>query len=253
MREACGLFGIYAPKENTAKITYFGLHALQHRGQESSGMAVSDGRQIKLHKKMGLVSQVYNESILEKLKGKIVIGHNRYGTSGSSSLINAQPMVLNTNIGTMAIAHNGNLTNVVQLKKKLFSKRESFVTNSDSEIIAKLIAQAPGKTWRSKILNGVKELSGAYSLLILTKNKLFALRDPLGVRPLILGKLNSGYVFASESAALFSVGSRPIKELDPGEAVVVDEKGYRTINTAKSKKALFVFLNIFTSAGRIQF
>jgi amidophosphoribosyltransferase len=248
MHESCGLFGIYAPKKEVAQITYFGLHSLQHRGQESSGMAVSDGKKIKIHKQMGLVTQVFNSQIIKSLKGYISIGHNRYGTCGSSSLINSQPIMLTTNLGTLVLAHNGNLINVKNLKKSLYLKKESFTTTSDSEIIAKLIAKADGRSWEKKIINGLTELKGAYSLLILSKNQLFAVRDPWGIRPLALGKYNGGYVFASESSSFGNIGAIFKKELKPGEIMVVDKKGSRTIlKNQASKTAFCIFEYIYFS------
>ena len=248
LHEACGLFGIFAPDKEVAKITYFGLFSLQHRGQESSGMAVSNGSKINIYKKMGLVSQVFNEEIMSKLTGNIAIGHNRYGTTGSSTIANAQPILLETNLGPLAVAHNGNLANTNQLKRKLFSKGHSFYSTTDTEIIAKLIARAKGRNWESKILNGISGLKGAYSLLFLTKNKLFGLRDPLGVRPLALGKFNSGYVLASETAALSNIGAKLIKELEPGEVLVISADGFKTIAKIKSDITAFcIFEYIYFS------
>lgn len=239
MRESCGIFGIFGPGKDVARITYFGLYALQHRGQESSGIAVSAGKTINLYKRMGLVSQVFNERIISGLKGKIAIGHNRYGTTGSSSLTNAQPLVLHTHLGHFALAHNGNLANTQALKRKLFSRRESFTTTSDSEVIAKVIAEEKGDSWEQKISRAIKKLSGAYSLVIMTANKLFAVRDQFGIRPLVWGKINSSFVIASESAALTNLGINNFEEVKPGEIIRFDGAGLKVIDHFKSKKTAF--------------
>ena len=248
MREACGIFGIITKNKNVSEFIYLGLHALQHRGQESAGMAVSNGKNIQVYKQMGLVSQVFNWELLAGLKGSLGIGHNRYGTCGSSNIENAQPIILNTNAGKFALAHNGNLVNYQSLRKELLNSGQSFTSTSDSEIIAKLIAQVPVKRWQTKIVKGIESLKGAYSLVILTKNKLFGVRDPLGIRPLVLGKINGGYLLASESSAIVNVGGKVIRELYPGEVLIIDNHGYKTHKRIKSKKTAFcIFEYIYFS------
>jgi amidophosphoribosyltransferase len=219
--EACGVFGIVAPKEDVARITYFGLYSLQHRGQESAGIAVANDHGLICHKRMGLVSQVFTENDLEKLVGHAAVGHNRYATSGSSQICNAQPILLETNLGPLALAHNGNLANTMNLQGQLRRRGCDLNGNSDSEIIARLITEAPGSTWEEKIQRGVAQVTGSYSLVILTQQKMYGIRDPLGVRPLVLGRFNHGYVLASESCALDTIGATMVRELAPGEGVAI--------------------------------
>lgn len=241
----CGVFGIYSPGEDIARICFFGLYALQHRGQESAGIAVSNDREISHHKKMGLVSQVFTERNLKKLKGKIGIGHNRYSTTGSSKLYNAQPLVFQTNLGEFALAHNGNLINTVILKGKLIKDGHTFSSTSDSEVIGRIIAKSPGQNWEEKIKAGLKQIKGSYSLVVLTPQKLFGIRDPLGVRPLVLGKFNSGFVLASESCALETIGAKTIREILPGEGVVIGGRGLKTFLSPSRKSAFCLFEYIY--------
>jgi amidophosphoribosyltransferase len=236
----CGVFGIFSPQEDVARLTFYGLLALQHRGQESAGIATADLKKIKCFKSMGLVSQVFTESKIRKLKGKLAIGHNRYSTAGSSILKNAQPIVLSSAIGDFALVHNGNLANDRELKKLLFQKGHCFNTNVDSEIIARLMADSQGKNFREKIKRGIPQLKGAFSLLFLTKNKLFVIRDPWGIRPLILGKINSeGWLVASESVAIESIGGRVLREVKPGEMLQISQRGLEKIGQLKSKTTGF--------------
>ena len=219
--EACGVFGIIAPGEDVARITYFGLYSLQHRGQESAGIAVANEQGLDCHKRMGLVSQVFTEEDLEGLIGHAAVGHNRYATSGSSQICNAQPILLETDLGPFAVAHNGNLANTMTLQGQLRRRGHALNGDSDSEVIAQLIAEAPGGTWEEKIERGLCEVLGSYSLVILTQNKMYGIRDPLGVRPLVLGQFNHGHVLASESCALDTIGATTIRELAPGEGIAV--------------------------------
>jgi len=223
--EACGVFGIVAPGEDVARVAYFALYSLQHRGQESAGIAVANERGLLCHKRMGLVSQVFTEEDLERLTGYAAVGHNRYATSGSSQICNAQPTLLETELGPLALAHNGNLANTVTLQGKLRRRGCAFNGDSDSEVIARLIAEAPGATWEDKIDRGLCQVEGSYSLAILTQQKLYGVRDPMGVRPLVLGRFNHGYVLASESCALDTIGATMIRELAPGEVVVITPSG----------------------------
>jgi amidophosphoribosyltransferase len=242
MNECCALFGVYAPGEDVARLTFFGLYALQHRGQESSGIATSDGQQISVHTKMGLVAQAFNERTLSQLQGDFAIGHNRYSTTGSSRSSNAQPILVEGPAGRIALAHNGNIVNSLELRQQLEEQGYQFTTTTDSEIIAYLILSAPKKTWVERIRHAMKRLIGAYSLVILTEDTLFGVRDPLGVRPLCLGKLNGGWVLASESCALDHIGAQFHREIAPAEVLVIDAEG---MHSHKGKRAARGGLCIF--------
>jgi len=225
-KEACGVFGGYAPEADVARMAFFALYALQHRGQESAGIAAADGRATHIHKGVGLVSQVFNEENLRHLKGHMVIGHNRYSTTGSSQLKNAQPHLIETALGTIGIAHNGNLTNAPILRRELLHRGVGLVTSSDSEVITQLLAGAPGSDWHERIAYFMTRAQGAYSLTILTKEAVYAVRDRWGFRPLCLGELpEGGWVVASETCALATIGARLIREIEPGEIVRLSEEG----------------------------
>ena len=224
-REACGVFGIYARGEDVARITYFGLYALQHRGQESAGIATSDGATLYVHRQMGLVAQAFTEDDLVGLRGHIAIGHTRYSTTGSSKLANAQPFVLDGTLGTFALGHNGNLTNPLTLRDRLLAEGAHLATTSDSEMIARLIAGAPGATYVEKIRRVMPSLLGAYSLVILTPTELIAVRDPHGVRPLTIGRVHGHWMIASETCAIETVGGEPVRDVEPGEIIVVSGDG----------------------------
>jgi amidophosphoribosyltransferase len=227
-REECGVFGVYAPGEDVAKITYFGLFALQHRGQESAGIAVSDGKTIRMHKEMGLVSQIFNEEILAELPGYVAIGHTRYSTTGSSVLRNAQPLHCVWGGGTLAVAHNGNLINTAELRAEMEKKGVPFETTNDSEVIARLITTQETESLEEAVARTMSRLSGAYSLAILSENALIGVRDPFGVRPLCVGQLGKGhYILASETCALNTVGAEFVREVAPGEIVTIDSAGLR--------------------------
>lgn len=250
MRESCAVFGIYAPGEDVATLTFFGLYALQHRGQESSGIAASDGILIQHYKEMGLVSQIFTPEILHRLRGHIAVGHNRYSTSGTSKIHNAQPILLKTHLGPIALSHNGNLINYESLRKELENKSVSFATNSDSEIIAKMFAMAEGENIHLKIAKIMEELKGAYSVVLCTKDKLVGFRDPLGVRPLCLGQLSnhnqSKWVISSESCALNTIGAEFIREIQPSEIVIIDNNGVKSYFGKKLKKhSLCIFEYIY--------
>lgn len=247
LHESCGVFGIYAPGEDVARLTYFALYALQHRGQESSGIATSNGQTIRLHADMGLVAQVFNEDILARLTGHIAIGHNRYSTTGSSRVINAQPIVVSSLSGDIALGHNGNLINAAYLREKLESEGYRFRTSTDSEVIANLLASAPGKTWIERIRYTMARLQGAYSLVIMVKDKIFGVRDPLGVRPLCLGSINGSWVISSESCAVNQLGMRVTREVMPGEIVMIDESGPQSFpsDNPNTESALCVFEYIY--------
>jgi len=245
MRENCGIFGIYAHTMDIARVIFFALFALQHRGQESSGIAITDGSGIKIRGNMGLVSQAFTESDLTQLKGYIGIGHNRYSTTGSSQSVNIQPIVVTSDGLTLALAHNGNILNAKQLHDELHNRGYSFHTSSDSEVIANLILASPGKNWMEKIKHAMHRLQGAYSLTILTEDMLIAVRDPMGVRPLCLGTIDNSWVIASESCALDHIGAQFSRDVEPGEMLVIDKNGIKSHKVRSSKKALCIFEYIY--------
>ena len=224
-REECGVFGVFAPGKEVSRLVYFGLFALQHRGQESAGIAVSNGKSILVYKELGLVNQVFNEQNLSSLKGHIAIGHVRYSTTGSPFWENAQPVYEESERGGIALAHNGNLLNTAALRKELEARGHEFRSTTDTEVIAKLVAERDGKNTEEAMRETVHLLKGAYSLVILTEDKLIGVRDPYGIRPLALGKLENGYVLASETCALNIIGAEYVREVEPGEMVVIDENG----------------------------
>ncbi|HEX8035929.1 MAG TPA: amidophosphoribosyltransferase [Ktedonobacterales bacterium] len=224
-REACGVFGIYAPGEDVARITYFGLYALQHRGQESAGITTGDGATLYTHRQMGLVAQAFTEENLAELRGHLAIGHTRYSTTGSSRIENAQPFVVDGTLGPLALGHNGNLTNALTLRDRLLSEGETLVTTSDSEMIARLIASAPGATYVEKLHRVMPLLQGAYSLVLLTPNEVIGVRDPHGVRPLSIGRVQDHWIIASETCAIDTVGGDSVRDVAPGEIVVIDGNG----------------------------
>jgi len=224
-REACGVFGVYAPGEDVARLTFFGLYALQHRGQESAGIATSDGERIYLHRRMGLVSSAFTEQDLRDLRGHIAIGHTRYSTTGSSVPVNAGPFVVGQAGEAIAVSHNGNLVNDEALRRELLEAGIELESTTDTEALAWTIYRQSGESWAERIRRAMERLVGAYSLAILTTNALIAVRDPLGIRPLCLGRLDTGWVVASETCALATIGAEFVREIDPGEIVVIDEKG----------------------------
>jgi len=245
MHESCGIFGVYAYTMDIARLIFFALFALQHRGQESSGIAVTDGNGIKIRTNMGLVSQAFTENDLAQLKGYIGIGHNRYSTTGSSQPVNVQPVIVESEGLTLALAHNGNILNAKELRDELQSHGYNFHTSTDSEVIANLILASPGKNWGGKIRHAMHRLQGAYSLTIMTEDKLIAVRDPMGVRPLCLGSIDSGWVIASESCALDHIGAQFSRDIAPGEMVVIDNNGMKNYKVKSSKKALCIFEYIY--------
>lgn len=229
MREACGVFGIYNfEADSPAKSVYYGLFALQHRGQESAGIAVSDGRDIRHYKGMGLVNQVFNEASLSGLTGHIAMGHVRYSTTGSSIIENAQPIVIDTRYGTLALAHNGNLINSSALRQDLKDQGISFMGTSDSEVMAAMIATSKKENLEDAISDTLKHCKGAYSLVLMTRDKLIAVRDPNGLRPLSIGRLDKAYVISSETCALDILGANFVRDVANGEMVVVDKEGLRS-------------------------
>ncbi len=244
--ESCGIFGVYAPGEEVARLTFFALFALQHRGQESSGIATADGARIRLHTGMGLVSQVFDESSLSNLPGIMAIGHNRYSTTGSSQLTNTQPIMVKGAQGEIALGHNGNIINAAVLRQELADQGYRFSTSTDSEVIASLIIASPGKTWTERITYAMHRLQGVYSLVILLPDSVIGVRDPFGVRPLCLGRIDSGWMLASESCALDHIGASFLREVEPGEIVTIDAKGLSSLQGVKSeRRALCIFEYIY--------
>ena len=234
-KEKCGIFAVYNHPE-AAKLTYFGLYALQHRGQESAGIVSSDGTHMFEYKAMGLVHDVFNEDILIRLKGNIALGHVRYSTTGSSLITNAQPFKVQYSGKSIAIAHNGNLVNAMKLRSELEKRGSIFQTTMDSEIILHLMAKEFHSGLENAILNVMKRIKGAYSLVIMTEDSLIAVRDPNGFRPLCLGKIDSGYVIASETCAFDLVEADYIRDIKPGEILVIDKNGMRSISSGISKR-----------------
>ncbi|KGM14194.1 amidophosphoribosyltransferase [Cellulomonas bogoriensis] len=251
-QDACGVFGVWAPGEEVAKLTYFGLYALQHRGQESAGIATSNGEQLLVYKDMGLVSQVFDETALNALTGHIAVGHTRYSTTGASTWENAQPTLGPTAGGTIALAHNGNLTNSAELvdlvAERYGSRRRGELargTTTDTALVTALLAGDPDHTLEATALEVLPRLKGAFCLVFMDENTLYAARDPHGVRPLVLGRLERGWVVASETAALDIVGASFVREVEPGELVAIDADGLRTRQFAEKTPTGCVFEYVY--------
>ncbi len=245
-REACGIFAIYGHPE-AVRLTYLGLYALQHRGQESAGIASSDRRVMIVQKGMGLVGDVFNPAMLSALKGDMALGHVRYSTTGSSVLKNAQPLMVDYSRGTIAIAHNGNLTNTRTLRRQLEGKGAIFQTSSDSEIVLHILAGLRVKEEKDAVLQMLQKIRGAYCLGLMTKEEIIGIRDPNGFRPLCLGQLNGAYVLASESCALDLINATFIREIEPGEVVIINAKGVESLYPfGKSRRQSFcIFEHIY--------
>lgn len=248
--EACGVVGIFAPNENVASMVFFGLFALQHRGQEAAGIAVANGFSIRLYKDAGLVSQVFNPQNLYPLQGHYAIGHTRYSTTGGPGLQNSQPFLVETIHGPIAVAHNGNLINAAVLRQELLRRGVGLTSTSDSEVITMMLAGARGSTWNDRIRSVMKKWEGAYSLVILTKDGVYAVRDPWGFRPLSIGLLpGGGHAAASESCALQTLGCLAIREVNPGEIITLS-KAALTVQQAipaRSRQAACTFEFVYFS------
>lgn len=227
-REECGVFGIYG-HEDAARVTFFGLFALQHRGQESAGIVVSDGCNVFEHKGMGLASGVFKESILQKLTGSLAIGHVRYSTTGSSTISNAQPFLVHVGEEYYALGHNGNIVNAQSLRSELESRGSIFQSTMDSEVIIHLMAPHLKRGLEKALSIALQQVEGAYSMVMLTRDKIIAARDPRGFRPLALGKLNGGWVVASETCAFDLVGAEYIRDVEPGEIIIIDAQGCKSL------------------------
>lgn len=252
-QDACGVFGVWAPGEEVAKLTYFGLYALQHRGQESAGIAVSDGREVTVYKEMGLVSQVFNETILESLQGYLAIGHARYSTTGASVWENAQPTYRSTATGHISLGHNGNLTNTAMLVDRLHAAQDNgelplgqqVSATSDTDVMTALLASHPGLSLAQAALRELPVVEGAFSLVFMDENTLYAARDPQGIRPLVLGSLAAGWVVASETAALDIVGATYVRDIEPGELVAIGTNGVESFRFAPEKRKGCLFEYVY--------
>jgi amidophosphoribosyltransferase len=242
----CGVFGIFG-HPNAAELTYYGLYALQHRGQESAGIVTSDGNQFHTHKGMGLVSQVFEGGVLQQLKGDMAVGHTRYSTTGSSHLRNAQPLTVDCARGQIAIAHNGNLTNAAQLRDELEARGSIFQTTVDSEIILHLMAQPGSNGHGNDLIRAMRRIEGAYSLVIMTQKELVGVRDPHGFRPLCLGKLGDAWVLASETCALDLIHAKFVRDIEPGEIVVINQEGITSLQAFPDheRRAFCIFEYIY--------
>ena len=263
-QDACGVFGVWAPGEEVSKLTYFGLYALQHRGQESAGIATSDGERLLVYKDMGLVSQVFDERSLHSLQGHLAIGHARYSTTGASTWENAQPTLGDTAGGTVALAHNGNLTNATELRALVRERygvqaagELSRGNTTDTALITALLAGNPDRSLEATALDVLPLLRGAFSLVFMDERTLYAARDPHGVHPLVLGRLERGWVVASETPALATIGASVIREIEPGEMVAIDADGLRTHRFAEPDPHGCVFEYVYlarpdaTISGRV--
>ena len=246
--EECGVIGVFTPEGEASRLAFFGLFALQHRGQESAGIAAANGENVVVHADMGLVTQIFREPDFYPLVGDMAIGHTRYSTSGSSELCNAQPLLVEGEHGQLAVANNGNIINALQLKEQLQDEWNcTFTSTTDTEVIAQMLAHAVGATWEERVFQCMRQLEGAYSIVIQTKDTMIAARDPLGIRPLCLGKLNGGWIVASESCALDHLGAEYLREVDPGEVIIVDSNGLHTATWSgrTGRRALCVFELIY--------
>jgi amidophosphoribosyltransferase len=249
-REECGLIGVYAPNEDVARMAFFGLFALQHRGEEAAGIAVADGQAIRLHKDIGLVTAVFTPQDLAPLQGHYAIGHTRYSTTGASLARNAQPVLIETQHGPLAVGHNGNLVNAAELRRELLLRGVGLSSTSDSEIFPMMLASAGGATWDERIKNAMPKWRGAYSLVILTRDGVFAVRDPWGFRPLNVGRLPSGgHAAASEAGALRTLGCQTIREVKPGEMVALSDNALRVWQAVPPapRRALCTFEHVYFS------
>ncbi|MCX7872191.1 MAG: amidophosphoribosyltransferase [Verrucomicrobiae bacterium] len=242
----CGLFGIYG-HEKASELTYYGIYALQHRGQESAGIVSAQDGQFYEHRGMGLVAQIFNNDVLPKLKGSMAIGHTRYSTTGSSNITNAQPLVATCGLGKIAIAHNGNLTNACELRERLEETGSIFQTTTDSEIIVQLLARKEFDGQPNNLITTIRKIKGAYSLVIMTPNEIIGIRDPHGFRPLSLGKLGNAWVLASETCAFDLIGAEFQRDIRPGEILVINKDGLQSINAFPdhTRRAFCIFEYVY--------
>jgi len=245
-KEECGVFGVYSHEEDVSMMTYLGLYALQHRGQESAGIAITDGAWMDVSRGMGLVNEVFRHQVPHMDNQYIAIGHVRYSTTGSSLLANTQPLIVNYSGGKISLAHNGNLTNAAEIRHQLEQDGTIFQTSIDSEVFVNLIARSRKTVVEEKIMESLNKIQGAYCLTIMTENKLIGVRDPQGFRPLCIGKLDNTWVISSESCGLDVVGAEFVRDVEPGEMVVIDEEGLKSYHfAAPTKRASCVFEYIY--------
>jgi amidophosphoribosyltransferase len=251
----CGVFGVWAPGEEVAKLTYFGLYSLQHRGQESAGIAVSNGRQILVYKDMGLVSQVFDETTLDSLQGHVAVGHARYSTTGASTWQNAQPTFRPSSEGSIALGHNGNMVNTHELREmvealpnpldELDLQRGGQASTNDTSLLTELLAHHPDQSLEDRAVEVLPSVRGAFCLVWMDEDTLYAARDPQGIRPLVLGRLDRGWVVASEDAALATVGASVVREVEPGELIVINSDGLRSRRFAEPARKGCVFEYVY--------
>ncbi len=244
-KEECGVVGLYTPDQEAARVAFFALFALQHRGQESAGIAVGDAGRVRMEKGMGLVSQVFDEDVLRGMPGKLAVGHTRYSTTGASVLRNAQPVYCQSLIGDIAVAHNGNLINAAEIREQMEKEGEKFDSTSDSEVIARLIVRHLGDGPEHAVAHTMRRITGAYSVTVLTPTMVIGFRDPNGIRPLSVGRVGTGYMAASETCAFGPVGGTAERDLEPGEMVILDKDGMRFAQgapTARKAMCLFEFI-----------
>ncbi|MGB8541695.1 MAG: amidophosphoribosyltransferase [Candidatus Acidiferrales bacterium] len=243
----CGVFGVFGHPE-AAKMAYLGLYALQHRGQESAGIASTDGAEVHVHKSLGHVQDIFTPTVIAKLPGDAAIGHTRYSTAGDTSLMNAQPVVIDCNKGKLALGHNGNLTNALEVRRKLEHRGSIFQTTSDTEVIVHLIARSSARNLSGAIADALNQVEGAYSLLLLTRDEIYAIRDPRGFRPLCLGRLNGAWVAASETCAFDLIDAEYVREVEPGEMVRISRSGLESIRFAPEKPHQYcIFEHVYFS------
>jgi amidophosphoribosyltransferase len=255
----CGICGIWSPTAEAAndpaeaaRLMFFSLYALQHRGQESAGLGATDGRDLRVVRRMGLVGQVFSEPDLGVLGGRAAMGHTRYSTTGASKIQNAQPFVVHdAKLGELAIGHNGNCINAREMRDELAARGVSFTTTSDTEVVAETIANADGGSWDERIVNAMPTLQGAWSLVMLTPTALYAIRDPLGVRPLSLGKRGNSWLVASETCAFDTIGAEFIRDVAPGEVLRIDDRGPVSIAdlASKDRRGLCVFEHVYLASA----
>lgn len=234
VKHYCGLFGIYGHRD-AARLTYLGLYSLQHRGEEAAGLVTYDGKMMHVRKEMGLVSEVFDEQTLRRLPGRMAIGHTRYSTTGSSTLKNSQPLVVTYAKGSIAVAHNGNLVNAVELRRKLETDGSIFQTTVDSEIMLHMLARSTHEQFEDDLVDCLRKLQGAFTLLFMTERALIGIRDPNGFRPLVLGRLNKTFVLASETCALDIIGAKLVREVEPGEVLIIESNGIRSLYPFKDE------------------
>ena len=243
----CGVFGIFGHAE-AAKLVYLGIYALQHRGQESAGIASSDGSEIRIHRALGHVQEIFTPDVMERLTGTSAIGHTRYSTAGDTTLINAQPILIDCNKGKLAVSHNGNLTNALELRRKLEHRGSIFQTTSDTEVVVHLVARSAARNLPGALAEALTQVEGAYSLLVLTRDEMYAIRDPRGFRPLVLGRLDGAWVAASETCAFDLIDAEYIREVEPGEMVRISRSGIESIRFAPEKQHQYcIFEHVYFS------